>query len=364
MSKSLLNKPFPPDLSGIWDYELAIQLSHAQGALSGLNEAVSLLHNPNLLMRPLLGKEAESSTRLEGTQASIDEVYKSALVENPEKKDDVAEVINYQNAMNEGITAIAKRPLSQFVIRQTHKTLMQGVRGQTKNPGKYRIGDVWIGDDGTDQGEARYMPPDAMHIPILMDNLEKFIQEPKLSPIISSGIIHYQFEAIHPFKDGNGRTGRLLITLFLLKTGALNKPMLYPSGYFDKNKENYVDSLHGVDLEDNWHDWLMYYLKGIENQAKLSLSVAREIDKLYKFFTSEIQKETANLNLLRVLEFCFIQPYVTLSTIRSSTNIPENTLRRYVDRLVHVGLLSHIDTLSRGQKLYINLPLLTILRRI
>lgn len=360
-----IERPFPPNLEAVWDKDFAVQLAAAQGALSGLNQAVSLLHNPALLMRPLLSKEAESSARLEGTQASVEDVYRSELVEDPEKKDDVAEIINYQEAMLEGVEAIRVNPLNQVTIRQIHKTLMAGVRGQTKAPGKYREGDVWIGALGTGQGQARYIPPNALHIPGLMEQLEVACSSKDVPPLVMAGLIHYQFEAIHPFKDGNGRTGRLLITLYLLKTEMLSAPMLYPSGYFEKNKDDYVEALHGVDTQENWYVWLMYFLKGLETQATLSLRVAREIDALFKDHRKKIEKQVAHLGLIRVLEYCFVQPYLTVSHLDTRlTDIPTNTLRRYLDVLEKSGVLVHIDTLKKGQKVYANVGLLAILRKI
>jgi len=360
----ILNYPFPPGLDEIWTREFAIQLAATQGALSGLNEAVSLLHNPNLLMRPLLGKEAESSSRLEGTQASMEDVYRSELVDNPEKRDDVAEIVNYQDAMIRGIDIISKRPLNQFVIRQIHKTLMSGVRGQSKSPGSYRTSDVWIGREGTGVGEARYVPPAAVHLPGLMSELETLINSHELPPLVISGVLHHRFEAIHPFQDGNGRTGRLLITLYLLKSKQLTAPMLYPSGFFDKNKDAYVDALHKVDISQDWYQWLLYYLKGLETQASLSLRVAREIDALFKQFRTLIQDEVAHLGLLRVLEYCFIQPYITVSLVSNRVQIPPNTVRRYMDTLESKGIIKQIDTMSRGQKVFINPGIVEILHQI
>ncbi len=363
---SLLEHNFPPDLSEIWTKDLAIQLANAQGALSGLNEAVSLLHNPNLLMRPLLGKEAESSSRLEGTQASMEDVYRSELVTDPEKVDDVAEIVNYQIALEKGAGSIERRPLNQLIVRQVHKTLMSGVRGQSKTPGAYRVGEVWIGKDGTGRGDARYIPPDAIHVPQLMDELEKFIgtNDTILPHLIKSAVIHHRFEAIHPFNDGNGRTGRLLITLYLLKTKQLRAPMLYPSGYFDKSKQSYINALHKVDTKQDWYQWIMYYLKGIETQAILSLRVARDIDALYKKYRTQIQDEVAHLGLLRVLEYCFVQPYLTVSLVSKRLDIPANTVRRYLDTLEKKNIIQCIDTLPRQKKVYANPGILNLLARI
>lgn len=361
---NLLDTPFPPELKDIWTKDFAIQLAGASAALSGLNQAVPLLQNPNLLMRSLLGKEAESSSRLEGTQASMEDVYRSELVVDPEKRDDITEIVNYQNAMVRGQEVIKTRPLNQSVIRQIHKTLMAGVRGETKSPGKFRTGDVWIGKQGTGVGDARYVPPGAIHVQALMDELDKFVLNPNLPALVASGVIHHRFEAIHPFMDGNGRTGRLLITLYLLKMGELSAPMLYPSGFFDKNRDEYIDALHSVDVDQNWYDWLMYYLRAIETQARLSLHVARDMDTLYKKCREQIEGEAKYLGLLKVLDFAFKQPYLTVALAKVRTGLPLNTTRRYLETLEAKGVIMQIDTMARGQKVYANLGLLDILRQI
>lgn len=364
MANDLLKHHFPPNLDSIWDKDFAIQLAATQGAISGLNQAVPLLLNPELLKQPLLDKEAESSSRLEGTQASAEDVYKAELKNDPEKNDDVQETKNYRRALETGVELIKSDPLSQTVIRQIHQTLMDGARGQTKNPGKYRTGNVWIGARGTGVDEARYVPPDALHIPELMGKLEAFIKDANVHPLIACGVIHHRFEAIHPFEDGNGRTGRVVVTLYLLKTGMLAAPMLHPSGYFEKNRSDYMDALHAVDTSQDWYTWLSFFLKGIQTQAELSLKVAREIDGLFKYDRELIKDATAHLNLLRVLEFCFTQPFVSVRLISDRLDIPIQTVRRYVTTLEDKGILYLSETLERGEKVYENKALLEILRQI
>lgn len=364
MKNDLLQHIFPPRLDDIWDKEFAIQLAATQGAISGLNQAVPLLHNPELLKQPLLDKEAESSSRLEGTQASAEDVYRAAVKMDPEKSDDVQETKNYKLALESGVDLIQDQPLSQTVIRRIHQTLMEGARGQNKGPGRYRTGDVWIGARGTNQDEARYVPPDALHIPELMGELEKFINNADVHPLIACGIIHHRFEAIHPFEDGNGRTGRVVVTLYLLKTGMLAAPMLYPSGYFEKRRTEYMDALHAVDISQDWYAWLIFFLKGLQTQAELSLKVARDIDDLFKDYRELIKDATAHLNLFRVLEYCFKQPLVSVPLISNNIQIPTQTVRRYVATLEEKGVLSLSETLEHGEKVYENHALLEILRQI
>lgn len=364
MTKNLLDQQFPPNLEILWNKEFALQFASTQGSISALNQAASLLVNPNLLMRPLLGKEAESSSRLEGTQASIEDVYKSEVINDDRLKDDVTEIMNYQAALLNGQNVIKNRPFDNALIRQVHKTLMQGVRGQNKGPGKFRTENVWIGEDGTSMGAARYIPPEFLHIESLMNELIDFVKNSDLPPLIVSAIMHQRFEAIHPFKDGNGRTGRSLITLYLLKSGTLDKPMLYPSGYFEKSKEGYIEALHGVDVREDWPTWIMFFLKGLQSQADMSLKVAREIDALLKEYRSILEKESTHLQLYRVLEFCFMQPFVTAPLIVRRLEIPAQTVRRYLDSLSSKSILLQVDVLPRGEKVYANHKLLEILRQI
>lgn len=364
MKNTLLDHTFPPELDSVWDKDFALQLAATQGAISGLSQAVPLLLNPELLKQPLLDKEAESSSKLEGTQASAEDVYKSALVTIPEKTNDVLETRNYRRALESGVELIKTTSLNQSVIKQVHQILMDGVRGQVKNPGKYRAKEVWIGQKGTGIGEARYVPPDAIHIPQMMEKLESFIQDGSLHPLVACGIIHHRFEAIHPFEDGNGRTGRLVVTLYLLKTGMLAAPILYPSGYFEKNRTEYMDALHAVDMNQDWYSWLMFFLKGIQTQAGLSLTIARDIDKLFKDDRDLIQGTSAHLGLLRVLEYCFVQPYISVSLVARALDIPPQTVRRYIATLEDRGILRLGEVLSRNERVYENHALLDLLRQV
>jgi Fic family protein len=365
MQNDILSHIFPPNLdSMIWSKEFALQLAATQGAISGLNQAVPLLHNPNLLMQPLLDKEAESSSRLEGTQASVEDVYKAELKSTAEESNDVTETKNYRRALNAGVESIKDKPLNQTTLRGIHEILMTSVRGEDKHPGKYRSGDVWIGARGTGVGQARYVPPAAMHLPGLMSSLEAYIQDADTHPLIACGVIHQRFEGIHPFEDGNGRTGRLLITLYLLKSGMLTEPMLYPSGFFEKNKRDYMDALHTVDIYQDWSTWLLFFLRGIETQALLSLKVAREIDGLFKDYRDRIKDATAHIGLLQVLEFCFVQPIVNVRYVSTKLQMNPQTVRRYLVTLADKKILTLDHLQARGERVYANRGLLDILRQI
>jgi len=356
---------FPPDLSEIYDQDLANQLANTTGAIQGLNQMSRLLQNPKLLMRPIMVKEAESSSQLEGTQASIDDVYKIGVIEqNPEKKNEALEIKNYEDAMLTGMEIIRKYGFTPLLIREVHKTLMRGVRGQKRHPGQFRKGDVWIGPTGTVKEKARYLPPDAGLIPDLMEQLHSFIDKRgNIHPLIACGIIHHRFEAIHPFEDGNGRTGRLLISLYLLSQNLLTFPMLYPSGFFEKNKESYINTLHEVDKKQSWKKWLMYFLKAMEIQASLSTKIALEIDTLFKKCKEKVEKERANINLYRVLEYSFAHPYLTSSITNKALAISRPSCDRYLKALAKNGILTDLGIIQK-QRIFVNTKLVEMLRRI
>lgn len=362
---SILDHKFPPALAKIYDEKIANQLANTQGAISSLCLLDRVLHNPSLLMHPLLGKEAESSSQLEGTQASIADAYKIDIMEQTnEEKNEAQEIRNYEDAMLTGIEVIKKLPLNNFTIREVHKRLLKGVRGKTKHPGEFRKGDAWIGNKGTKKGESRYIAPDASHIPQLMENLTSFINNSgSIHPLIACGIIHHRFEAIHPFEDGNGRTGRLLMSLYLIKKNLLNLPILYPSGYFEKNKDEYMDFLSGVDREENWYDWLMYFLKGLEEQARLSLKVANDIDNLFKESRDRISTENAGQNIIKTLEYLFTRYYATAPILHRMTKIPSTTCKRYLMILEKKGIIADLG-IHRQQRVYANVRLLSLLKKI
>ncbi len=361
----LLDHNFPPKLGDIYNEQLANQLAKTQGAIGSLLQTSRLLQNPDLLMSPILAKEAESSSKLEGTQASIDDAYQIDLMEQTaEKRNDAQEILNYESAMKKGLSALKTYGLNEMAIREMHKTLLSGVRGEDKNPGEYRKEEVWIGKMGTGKGKARYLPPDPLHVPKLMQDLAKYMEDiGETNPIIACGVIHHRFEAIHPFKDGNGRVGRLLITLFLIKNKLLEAPILYPSGFFEENKDEYMDSLSRVDKNEDWYQWLLFFIKGIQSQAELSLKLVLQIDELYKKSLQKVSKQSANINLIKVLDHSFCNPYLTAPLVHKSTGIPLATTKRYINLLEKVGVIEGLG-IYKKQRVYVNRQLTNILQEI
>ncbi len=364
---SLLKQNFIPDVSSIYDQKLANQLAVTHGAIGSLNQMSHLLLNPNLLMRPILAKEAEASSQLEGTQASIVDVYKIDITEQTfEEKNEAIEIRNYEEAMLTGLDILNKtnNKISHLLIREIHKRLMSGVRGKDKHPGEYRRDQVWVGPLGTSMDKARYLPPAPEHVSSLMDKLDDFMKNNKdLHPLIACGIIHHRFEAIHPFDDGNGRTGRLLISLFLISRGLLEWPILYPSGYFEKNKSDYINALNQVDKNESWYDWFIFFLEGLEYQANLSLKISLTIDNQYKESKRIIENERANIGLLKVLEHTFIKPYITSSILNKYTGLPRPSCDRYLQSLSKHKIIDDLGIIKR-QRVFVNSKLIGLLQAI
>ncbi len=362
---SILKHKFPPDLKNIYDESLANQLAQTQGAITALNQLNHLLPNPNLLMRPILGKEAESSAQLEGTQASLDDAYQIEIGEQTsEKKNDALEIRNYEKAMLETLELVRKHGLKEIIIRQAQKVLTKDARGKSKNPGEYRKGDVWIGDLGTMKEEARYIAPDASHVPVMVGDLLEYLKtKDTTNPLIKCAIMHHRFEAVHPFEDGNGRTGRLLITLYLINKGMLNMPILYPSGYFEKNKKQYINNLSNVDENEDWKPWIMFFLRALETQANLASKLGVEINELFKSSREKIEKERASLQLIRVFEYTFVKPYFTAPMISEDLKIHRVSCNRYLKTLEEKGLIEYVRKADNAH-VYRNKNLLEILRKV
>src|SRR5205085_7405751 len=278
-----MKAPFqPPKLPPCIDYVPLIRsIGKAHDAISELEGTLSNIPNPDLLTTPLLTKEAVLSSRIEGTQATVKDVFEYEASDRSE--DDtlgVREVINYRAAAREGLRLLSDAPLSENVIRAIHRILMQDVRGHQRAPGEFRRVEVYVGQkDLPDQ--ARYVPPLPHVIPELMSNLMVYINsEDEQDELVQIGIAHYQFEAIHPFRDGNGRIGRLLIPLMLYKQKRLSYPVIYISEFLERYKDEYHRLLHGVDEKQDWNAWLEFFLGGLTMQAHNTTITALKILQL------------------------------------------------------------------------------------
>lgn len=289
-------------------------LENAAIKLGELNSYARLVPNIDLFIQLHVTKEAVVSSRIEGTQTNMDEAMLPLEEIKPERRNDWQEVKNYMNALNEAIIDLKSLPLSSRLIKKTHKILLQSVRGDHKLPGEYRTSQNWIG--GTTLDDAVFIPPQHLLVNSLMSDLEKFLNNDEISvpALIRIAIAHYQFETIHPFLDGNGRIGRLMITLFLVSEGILDKPLLYLSTYFEKNKGLYYDNLSLVRSKSDMIQWIKYFLVGIEQTAAKAVQTLTDILKLKETIEIDINTNFGRRSntALVLLQSLFVNPVTTI----------------------------------------------------
>ncbi|MDA0770090.1 MAG: Fic family protein [Chloroflexi bacterium] len=313
--------------------------SRAVGVLAGVGETIP---NPNLLIQPFMRREATLSSRIEGTQASLSDLFMYEASGKPHL--DVIEVFNYVKALKYGMDNLNCLPICLRLINEIHAILLEGTRGQERRPGELRNQQVHIGVEGTPIEDARFVPPPSELLRDLILDLEKFANEElDMPPLIRCALLHYQFEAIHPYFDGNGRIGRLLIILFLCAAGVMPTPLLYLSAYFERKRDLYYDQLFELSETGNWEKWLQYFLEGIERESKDAVARVRRIRDLQDQYRSVLQVNTESANAFRLLDELFTRPFITApqaSNILGITNPGAWTLLR---RLVKLNILVLIE---------------------
>jgi Fic family protein len=315
-------------------------LSEANIKLGELNAYSQSVPNVDFFIKMHVMKEGTTSSRIEGTQTNIDEAVRKEQYINPEKRGDWQEVQNYVQAMNFAIESLSQLSLSNRLLKQAHKILLQGVRGKHKQPGEFRHSQNWIG--GSSLSDAVFIPPHHESLSDLMSDLEKFLHNTThpVPALIKIGIAHYQFETIHPFLDGNGRMGRLLITLFLVSNGLLNRPTLYLSAFFDKNRSLYYDHLARVRTHNDLIQWLKYFLEGVRETAEDSINTYKRINALRSTVEDKIivlgKKQVSAKVLLRHL---YAKPVVDINDVAESLNIHFATASRLIRDFVRLKIL-------------------------
>ncbi|MDZ4817011.1 MAG: Fic family protein [Verrucomicrobiota bacterium] len=335
----------------IADAELTDLLGRADRALGELNAYSQLIPDIDFVIRAYVAKEAAQSSRIEGTQTNIEDAFKDANDLKPEERDDWAEVQNYIHAINFAIGSLHKLPLSNRLLCETHAVLMAGVRGKHKQPGEFRVSQNWI---GVSLRNAAFVPPHNEHVPELMGDLEKLLHTADffVHPLVRIAIAHYQFETIHPFLDGNGRLGRLMISLYLAATGLLGKPALYLSDYFERNKTAYMDHLMAVREGNHLREWLVFFLHGVEETAHGSASVFRAIleikhriegEVLPRFSVARLEKARA---LIRSL---YAQPFVNVRRAAKIIGGTVNTASSLITELVTQNVLVEVTGRQRDR---------------
>ncbi len=343
------------------DYgSFAEEWAEASYALGRLDESQKKLPNPFLLVAPMVTKEATISSKIEGTRSTLSDVMLFEAGEGA-KYSDTLEVANYRKATLWALGALEKRNFNLSFIKELHSILLKGVRGEKLDPGSFRKDQVWIGKRGEDINQATYVPVNPLHILEYMENLESYLINDKSAPLIKTGVLHYQFEAIHPFKDGNGRIGRLIIPLYLYKNKMLYQPILYLSGYFDAHRQKYIKSLHQVDLTNKYESWLRFFLKAVTAQAE---ETQKHIDQIMQL-RSEIENRTQNMKspyCSKLLDFIFNMPVFSTSDITKEMGFGRATALRLIKNLQEKGILQeHEDKASKKKKIFLFLDFLKIL---
>jgi Fic family protein len=340
----------PP--SFVWTPRLVAHLSDADRALGELAGLGRSMLNPNLLVRPLIRREAVLSSRIEGTRASLEDVlaYETKQMALFERDADVGEVYNYVRALEYGLKRLSKLPISLRLIREIHARLMEGVRGDNLTPGEFRRSQNWIGPPGSSLEAATYVPPPVDEMTPALSALEGFLYQPlDLPPLARLGLVHYQFEAIHPFLDGNGRVGRLLISLLLCAWEMLPQPLLHLSAYFEASRQAYYDNLRNVSQAGAWEAWLSYFLTGVASQSRDAVARIRGLQDLREAYRARFQRGRAAARLLQLVDLLFANPVVTIRQVQSSLKVDFPAAQRYVNQLVKEELLREITGRARNR---------------
>ncbi len=343
--------PPPPIRELALDPQISLALSDSDRRLGELAGAGEWLPNPHLLIRPFLRREAVLSSRIEGTQASVaDLVLFEAGPGAPERSPDVREVLNYVRALELAFQPRRRLPLSLRLIRELHRVLMTDVRGAHLTPGEFRTSQNWIGPPGCALEDARFVPPSPDELMRCLDAFEKYLHAPvDLPPLIRLGIIHYQFEAIHPFLDGNGRVGRLLLSLLLHEWRLLPQPLLYLSAYFEQHRSDYYDLLLDVSLRGDWSPWLTFFLKGVAQQSADAVARARRLFRLRERFHATLHANRSSALPLRLIDRLFEQPALSIAQAQKYLGVTRRAAALNVEKLIRAGILREATGRSRNR---------------
>ncbi|MDO5091597.1 MAG: Fic family protein [Cardiobacteriaceae bacterium] len=347
-------EPVPVNVSWTWEApHLNTQLERATRALGELNAFSLMVPDVDLFIQMHITKEAQTSSKIEGTQTQLDEALMPEEQILPEKRDDWREVQNYIRAMNEAVFDLQTLPLSNRLLKQTHRTLLSGVRGKEKLPGEFRHSQNWIG--GSNLSDAAFIPPVHENVPELMSDLEKFWHNDDIfvPHLIRIAISHYQFETIHPFLDGNGRIGRLMIPLYLISHGILEKPAFYISDFFERHRASYYDALMAVRLRNDLLHWILFFLSGVEETAKHGCAVFRNLMAYRDAMQSELLGMGKRAELGdRLLKLLYAQPIQSAQNVEKQLDISAGTANTLMREFEKRGILQEITGKQRG-RLYV-----------
>ncbi|HRE18687.1 MAG: Fic family protein [Candidatus Accumulibacter sp.] len=357
---------FPP--SSLDHARLIPQLVKATDAVARYDQMLKNLHNGEIFLAPLRNQEAVISSRMEGTVSTMDEImkyeadYQENTIESANTRSEVIETILYQRALKAAQRAMESgQPLSQFLIKATHQRLLSFGRGASKSPGEYKNEQNYLADRS--RRNVLFIPITPARLQEGMDNLFQYIETSNDTPLIKAAISHIEFEALHPFKDGNGRIGRMIITLLLWSSKVISSPHFYISGYLEENKDLYVDTMRSVSESNDWTAWCMFFLEAVEKQAIRNLSVTDNIGTLYEKMKHTFSESLASKFSVNALDFVFTNPVFRNSRFTKNSGIPASTAARFTRVLLERDLLTTLEEPSgRRPALYAFEPLLQLVR--
>jgi len=339
-------KPYIPDSLPIEKLDLKRLFSLATEANTELARYDGLLGgivNPDILLSPLTNEEAVLSSRIEGTQATVDEVleHEAGLLKAGEKEKDIQEIINYRKALVTAYEYLREAPFTLSFVRQLHKILLQSVRGHNKSPGEFRKEQNWIGPAGCTIEEASFVPPSPIRMMDDLEAWERYVNGEDIDTLVQCAVMHAQFELIHPFKDGNGRIGRILIPLFLYHKQKLERPMFYLSAYLERHRDEYYARLRGISQDGDWNDWIAFFLEAVTVQARINARKVKEIMSLYDEMKERVQNITHSQYTIQLIDAIFDRPIFSTSDFIRRTNIHKPTalslLRQLRDHeIIHI----------------------------
>jgi len=361
--KAFIPAPLPPDPPIAMDDELQTLLSAADRSLGRLDGSIQTLPDSDLFVLMYVRKEAVLSSQIEGTQSSLNDLLRAeARIFDPDRPSDVREVSNYVAALNFGLERLEEFPVSIRLIREIHERLLRGVRGAHLRPGELRESQNWIGPAGAALNNATFVPPPAHEVPNALSDLERFVHsKDTMPPLIRIGLTHAQFETIHPFLDGNGRIGRLLITFLLCQQGILQSPVLYLSHFLKANRAEYYEQLQNTREEGGWESWLKFFLHGVTQVSREATETARAIVDRREADRGKIVDQLGRVagNALKVHELLFKFPLISVNPIAEMLDVSFTSANRLIDRLVEIGILVEVTGNVRNRVFhyaqYINL---------
>ena len=355
--------PLPPNPPIALSGELVAKLVDANKKLAALDGLSARIPNMDLFVSMYVRKEALLSSQIEGTQCTLDDILNPLMEENTNRN--VSDVVNYIKATEFALNRLHSLPLCNRLIKETHAVLMEGVRGQEKSPGEFRYSQNWIGGQGSTIRNARYIPPNPEDMQTAMSDLEKYMNgDDSLDPLIQAALIHYQFETTHPFLDGNGRVGRLLITLFLMEKGILSRPALYISYFLKMNRIEYYDRMTQVRKTGDYEQWVMFFLQALSDSAGDAIQTIDALTALHNQSVAKLRafSKRQQTNLLKLFAYIETNPIIDIQKTAAALGLSYNTVSKMVTILVDEGILRQTDKAGKA-KIYSYADYLDILRK-